>query len=147
MKDRYALDLWNQVKFNFFFVLGLIISLLLLRMFTGVGFVGALVFVLAAFSFRLFLFGERKPLVFFKTWGIITALFLAVFLLTSFLGWLGVILVLLAFLVYKLWRGWSLFMRSTRHIEKILFGKPLDKSEFKEGEKPSIYEYEEEKKK
>lgn len=142
--DPFVLDVWSQVKFNFFFILGLIVVLGVLRWAFNINLAVVFFVVAAAMSLRLILFKQFNVWVHVKTW-LVTGLVIGAFFLTSFfLGWLGVILVLLAFLVYKFVKGRLLFMRGMRRVETILFGKPLDKKNWKQGEKPSFYVEEEE---
>jgi signal transduction histidine kinase len=138
-RDPYVLDVWSQVRFNFFFILGLIVVLGVLRWSFSIGFLESFFVVVAAMSFRLILFKQFSFFVHLKTWFFVGAVFLVFFLASEFLGWLGVVLFLLVILVYKFVKGWSIFMRGMRRVETILFGKPLDKKEWKKGEKPSMY--------
>jgi hypothetical protein len=141
----YVLDLWNRIKFDFFYVLGLIITILLLIKFFNISFFGIWLVIGFFSSLRLIFFKEYSIKKHLKAW-LVTGLFiLAIYVLTSALGILGAWLVLLGFLVYRFWSGRKLFMNSLRFIEKTVFGKPLDKKEFEKGEKPSIYKKEDKK--
>lgn len=131
--------MWKRIKFDFFFVLGLLTTLLLLIKFFNIGYFDTWLVISVFSSFRLLLFKEYKIIKHVKTWLVSAAFIASIWFLTSFLGILGVWLALLGFLVYRLWKGKQLLMNSMRAVEKIIFGKPLDKSEFKKGEKPSIY--------
>jgi hypothetical protein len=51
----------------------------------------------------------------------------------GFLAFIFFIQVLSAYLIYK---GRIIFMKSMRSIETVIFGKPLDKELWKDGEKP-----------
>lgn len=140
--DPFVLDVWSQVKFNFFFILGLIVVLGVLRWVFSINLAVVFFVVGAAMSLRLILFNQFNLWVHVKTWLVVACLFVAFYITTLFLGWLGVILFLLAILVYKFIKGRIIFMRGMRRVETILFGKPLDKKDWKQGEKPSFYEEE-----
>lgn len=139
--DPFVTDIWAQVKFNFFFILGLMVVLGVLRWNFGdsFGIIAAGVVVCAAMSLRLILFKQFSAWIHLKTWLIVASLFAVIFFASYFLGWLGVILFLLVILVYKFVKRWWLFMKGMRRVETILFGKPLDKKDWKRGEKPSFY--------
>ena len=140
--DPFVLDVWSQVKFNFFFILGLIVVLGVLRWAFSINLAVVFFVVAAAMSLRLILFKQFSAWLHVKTWLVVACLFVAFYITTLFLGWLGVILFLLAILVYKFIKGRIIFMRGMRRVETILFGKPLDKKDWKQGEKPSFYEEE-----
>lgn len=61
-RDPFVIDIWSQIKFNFFFILGLIVALGVLRWSFGdsFGIIAVGVVVGAAMSLRLILFGELK---------------------------------------------------------------------------------------
>jgi len=139
MRDEYVLDLWSRVKFNFFFVLGIIISVTALRLFLNVSTLFIFFFLGVSFSVKLFLFNDFNWRSHLKSWAFLLVVFVVINLTSAWLGWWGIIIIILIILVYKFYKGWDLFMKSVRKIEIILFGKPLDKKEFQNKDKPSMY--------
>jgi hypothetical protein len=135
----YVFDLWGRIKFNFFYVLALLTTILLLIKFFSINYFQMWLVIVFFSSFRLILFKEYGILKHLKVWVVTGLLIFIVWIFASRFGILGVLFLLLGFLFYRLWTGRRLFMESTRYIEKTLFGKPLDKKEFKKGEKPSLF--------
>ena len=137
MVDVYVLELWNKVRFNFFFYLGVILALLVLAWRGLLLFwVLALVLVLAV-SLRFVFVGNYVFLDWLKSF-LFLALVLALFkLLGYWFGGVGVLALFLGFVGWRVYKGRRVRLGSVRKIEGLLFGKPLD--EFKKGDKPSIY--------
>ena len=133
----YLKYMWKSVRFDFFYFLGVFSTLLLLLKFFSIG-VWGLYLVIASFgSLRAFLDSKFIFKLHLKIWALSALFVFGIFLLTSLLGFSGALIVLLGFLVYRLFKGRKIFMSSMREIETILFTKPLD--DFKKGERPSIY--------
>ena len=138
----YLRFLWDRVKYDlvfYLFLLGLIIAF---NAFIGLTFI-KLVLILLTASFLKSLHNKSfNAFLFFKNAFVITLVVAAFWFLPRLIGWWFVWVLLGAFLIYKVWRGRELFMRSMRFVEEKLFGRSLDKDNFKEGEKPSIYKEE-----
>lgn len=136
----YLKFLWDVVKFNFMFFLGVISIVLLWTWAWGITFF-ELVLILVSCSFlRLFIIKEFKPWSYVKTFLTITGLVSLFWFAPRLIGWWFVWVLLGGFVAYRFFKGRHVFMSSMRFIEKTLFGKPLDKKEWKDKEKVSIYE-------
>lgn len=142
MVDVYILDLWKSVRFGFFFYLGVILSLFLVNLWVGkLNFFIVLAVVWFGTLVRFVLFKDFKA--FYKSL-LFSAFFVGLFfVLGTFFGSVSVLVLFLGFVLWRIIRGRFVFMNSMRKIETILFGKSLDKENFKTGKKPSIYKEEE----
>lgn len=81
-----------------------------------------------------------NPKKYLKTGFQVTVLLSVFTLLGSVLGpygWLGAAALILAFIIYKLYRRWDMFMKGTREIEQMIFGMSLDKKNWQE-KKPRL---------
>lgn len=134
--------LWRGVRFNLFFYFGLVTVLFLLGYFFGFSFGLVLGVLLGGVFLRTLLNKSGFGFGFLKNCVVVFLFVSAFWFLPKLFGWWFVWVLLGGFVVYKFVRGWSVFMRSMRFIEKKLFGCSLDKDNFKGGKKPSIYKEE-----
>lgn len=136
----YLSWLWDSVKFDFLYYLVVFSMIVAYNFYVGLSFL-SLVLILCFSSLIRALFKEKRFVLvsFFKTCSLIIVVVAAFWFLPRIIGWWFVWVLLLGFLVYKFWVGRVLLMNSMRFVETRLFGKPLDKKEFKKSEKPSIY--------
>lgn len=145
MVDVYVRGLWSQLKFNLYFYLGVILVIMLLAWLGVLSFFVLTGLLLCAGWFRLVLFKEKRIAVYLKQSVVVVGLVSLFWFLPQWLGVWGLIVLLAGFVAYKFWRGRKVFMRSMRFVESKLFGRPLDRKEWKKkGDKPSIYKEEEE---
>lgn len=136
--DRYVLDIWRKVQFNFFFVFSLVTSIFLLFTFFEFSLVKLFFIVTVAYLVKALILRDYsiknllKGLLFAYT---VIALF--VFIPGRY-GFLGVVLLLLGLAGFRIWKGWSIMLSSMRMVETRLFGKALDRAEWVDGEKPGF---------
>lgn len=136
----YLKFLWDGVKFDLVYYLVVISSIIAYGFYVGLTYL-SLVGLLWLSALLKSLFKEKRFVLvsFFESCAVIVLLVAAFWFLPLLIGWWFVWVLLLGFLVYRVWRGRVLFVRSMRFVEEKLFGKSLDKSNFKKGEKPSVY--------
>jgi hypothetical protein len=143
MKDSgWLSELWGMVKFNLLFYFLVIGGLIGLSFFIKLDFWLVLGWLWLATFIRLVWLGEKDPLRYFKSLGLIVLIVSLFWGVASFVGWWAIWILLLGFVCWRVYKGWRVLMRSVRFIETTLFGKPLDRESFDKGEKPSIYKKE-----
>jgi hypothetical protein len=135
-------ELWGMVKLNLLFYVLVIGGLIALSFFIGLNFWLVLGWLVFATLIRLVWLGETDLKEYFNSLGFIVLIVSVFWGVAHFVGWWGIWLLLLVFVAWRVYKGWSVLMRSVRFIETTLFGKPLDRESFDKGEKPSIYKKE-----
>lgn len=117
---------------NFMFYLGLFISLALsYRFFEGFNLIGVLIIISVFFFVKTNYLDWKGWPNFIKSWFFIMFVVIFVFWLVSSFGFKALIVFLLSFAIYRIWMGRDILMNSIRRIEKILFGKSLDKNNWR----------------
>lgn len=140
----FVLDLWEKVMFGFFFYLAVIGVIMLWAWSFGLNYFDLVLILVTATFLRLYLNKETKIKVYLKNTAIVVLFVSAFWFLPRLFGWWVIWVLFGAFIIYRFIIGRKVLMRSVRFIETKLFGKPLDRKEFKKGEKPSIYAEEKE---
>lgn len=135
----WLFELWNMVKFNFFFYLGVVLGLFGLSFFIPLSYLLVLAWVALATVIKLVLSREKRVKQYLFGLGMVFLLVSLFWAVSVYVGWWLVWGLLLAFVSWRIYKGWGVMMRSVRFVETTLFGKSLDKNNFETGEKPSIY--------
>lgn len=130
--------------FGFFFYLAVIGVIMLWAWSFGLNYFDLVLILVTATFLRLYLNKETKIKVYLKNTAIVVLFVSAFWFLPRLFGWWVIWVLFGAFIIYRFIIGRKVLMRSVRFIETKLFGKPLDRKEFKKGEKPSIYAEEKE---
>lgn len=140
----YLKLLWLQVRESFFYYLAVITIILLWSWAWGLTFFTLVAILVGSSWLRLLLTKQQRVYSYIKAFIFVFLLVAAFWFLPRLIGWWFIWVLLVGFIAYRFWRGRRLLMNSMRFIETKLFGKPLDKKEWKKAEKPSIYEEDEE---
>jgi hypothetical protein len=135
--NEWVKTVWGKIKLNtFFFVTTITGLIVLLRL--GVGFIGVLSFFYLAFFVKYIVLKQKFNYFFLKGLVTITLLVSLIWFLPKYIGWTWFLVLILAYVVYRVWRGRDLLVDAMRQIEVILFGKSLDKNNWENGDTPSF---------